>query len=138
MTVTNVVVLSIHNFLRWAVLALFLVVLFRSFTGWRGKRGWEAQDRMLALVLTISIDIQLVLGLVLYLIKGFAALETFIVMEHIPPMLLAVVLSHVGSAKAKKAERDSEKFRQTALWFSIAFLLILVAIPWMRPLMRLF
>ncbi len=141
MTLTNIVLLSIHNFLRWVVLALFLVVLFRAYTGWRGKRSWEVVDRMLMIVLTSAIDIQLLLGLVLYLIKGNAALDKAIVMEHIPPMLLAVVVSHIGSAKTKKAEQNGEKFRQAAIWFSVALLLILVAIPWarsMNPFIRLF
>lgn len=137
MSLTNVVILSIHNFLRWVVLALFVVVLFRAYTGWRRKSVWEPVDRMLTLVLTSAIDIQLLLGVILYLFKGLAALDRSILMEHIPPMLVAVILAHVGSAKAKKAGDDTEKFRQVALWFSVALLLILVAIPWARPLMRL-
>ncbi len=135
---TFVILLSIHNFVRWIILLVMLATLLRVYSGWLGKRAWQPMDRMLALVFSVGIDVQLLLGLVLILVKGFAAVESVIWMEHVPAMLLAVVFAHVGNAQAKKAETDVEKFRKAAIWFSLTMLLVLLAIPWTRPMFRLF
>ncbi|MDD2950909.1 MAG: hypothetical protein PHU29_08990, partial [Sulfuricurvum sp.] len=45
-------------------------------------------------------------------------------------MLIAILLITVGSALAKRKTSDREKFKTIAIWFTIALLLILAAIPW--------
>ena len=61
---------------------------------------------------------------------------------HISMMLFAVVLITVGSAKAKRQIKDAEKFGTMLTWFSLALLVIFIAIPWpfspltSRPLAR--
>ncbi len=54
----------------------------------------------------------------------------FFVAEHWLLMIVALVLAHVGSSRAKKAADDKGKFKQTAIFFTIAMVLILLAIPW--------
>ncbi len=95
-----------------------------------------------------AIDVQLVLGLLLYLwlspitqnaFADFGAAmgnaETrFFALEHILYMLLVVVFAHIGTARSKKATADVDKYRQAAIWFSLAFLFVLLGMPWGRPL----
>ena len=56
-------------------------------------------------------------------------------------LLVGVVLAHVGRALSRKAT-GLGKFRQAAIWFSLAVLVILVSVPWpfsiiSRPWLRL-
>jgi hypothetical protein len=60
-----------------------------------------------------------------------------ILVEHIPLMLLAVVFVHIGTLGARRAGDDRGRFRRSALWFTLTALVLLVAIPWWRPLLRL-
>ena len=51
-------------------------------------------------------------------------------MIHSSLMLTAIVLITIGSAKAKRKPTDQEKFKTMLVWFSIALLIIFIAIPW--------
>jgi hypothetical protein len=56
--------------------------------------------------------------------------QTFFRFVHISLMLTSVVLITIGSAKAKRIETSRLKYKTMLIWFSIALLIILVAIPW--------
>jgi len=68
----------------------------------------------------------------------------FFGIEHSSTMLIAILLITIGSALAKRKPTDREKFKIIAIWFSIALLLILAAIPWefsplvSRPYLRVY
>jgi uncharacterized membrane protein YozB (DUF420 family) len=142
-------VLAIHNILRWVVLILGILVVVRAWMGWLGKRDWTERDRKLGMYYAMGIDIQLLLGLILYfflspITKGVlsdfgSAMSTggdmrFFGVEHIAMMIVAMIFAHLGSARAKKAQEAVSKNKQAAIWFSLSMLTILVAIPWWRPL----
>ncbi len=87
--------------------------------------------------------IQLILGVWLYLISPITTFFIhhfadavhireirFFGIEHSSTMLIAVLLITVGSALAKRKKSDRDKFKTIAIWFTIALLLILAAIPW--------
>lgn len=61
----------------------------------------------------------------------------FFAIEHVFMMLLALVFVHLGSALAKKADESVGKYRTAAIWFTLTLFLLLVAIPWFCPLIRL-
>jgi hypothetical protein len=60
----------------------------------------------------------------------------FFPLEHIPFMLAAVVLAHVGSSLARKAKDAAGQHRRAALGYGLSLLVIVLAIPWWRPLLR--
>lgn len=128
------IVLSIHNIVRWVVLLAIVFALYRAYTGWLGKKIWDSTDRMAGVIFTISIDVQMLLGIVLMFLRGFSVIQPRFYMEHIGMMFLAVILGHVGSAVSKKAEADVDKHRKAAIWFTVTVLVILASIPWTRPL----
>ena len=66
-----------------------------------------------------------------------APFRTFL-MEHMPIMFVALILAHVGSALSRKGADDTARHRRAAIWFSVTALLIVLAIPWSRPLIRFF
>ena len=65
----------------------------------------------------------------------------FFAVEHSLVMVVGLVLVHVGRTLSKKGADDRQKHLRAAIWFIIALVLILVAIPWPfmsagRPLFR--
>jgi len=140
-------VLGTHNVVRWAVVITGLLAVIRALYGWIGKKSWTQQDRLIGVIFTSSVDIQLLLGLLLYFVfspitkgalRDFGAAMSikdmrFFAIEHVFYMLLALIFAHLGSALPKKVDEDGAKFKRAALWFSLALLLILAGIPWARP-----
>ncbi len=68
----------------------------------------------------------------------------FFTVEHALMMIIAWLLVHIGRSSVKRADTDAAKHRRMLLYFGIALLLILAAIPWpfrteiARPLFRWF
>lgn len=143
------IVLAIHNILRWVVVILAIVALFRAYVGWIGEREYTETDRKFGFFFTVSLDIQLLLGLILYLFlspitraafQDFSTAMTisdirFFAIEHILMMILAVILVHVGTVVSKRASSDVSKHRREAILYSLATLVVILAIPWWRPLL---
>ncbi len=143
--------LILHNLVRWAVLIVAIVATVRAFIGWFGHREWTETDRKWGTFFTIAMDIQLLLGLLLYFVlspitrqvfSNFGAAMSspdvrFFGLEHAFYMIVAVVLAHVGSVLSRRAPDSLRKFRMAAIFFGLATLIILIAIPWFRPLIRL-
>lgn len=144
-------ILATHNIIRWVVVIAGILAVGRALVGWLGKKEWIKQDRMLGIIFTSSVDIQLLLGLLLYFVysswgvkailnqgMSFVMGESeyrFFAIEHVFYMVLALVFAHLGSALPKKVDNDPAKFKRAALWFSFALLLILAGIPWGRSLL---
>ena len=136
------IVLILHNLLRWAVVILGLWTLINALTGYFGKRSYSANDNRSNLFFMISCDIQLLIGLVLYVNNGwFNRLKDmgnnmkdpylrFFTMEHLTLMLVAWVLVHIGRATVKKADTDAAKHKKMLIFFGLAIILIIAAIPW--------
>ena len=136
------IVLVLHNLLRWAVLLFGLWTLLNALTGVFGKRNYTANDNRSNLFFMISCDIQLLLGLILYFSNSwFDRLKDlgnnmkdpynrFFTMEHMSMMIIAWILVHVGRASVKRATTDAAKHKRMLIFFGIAILLILAAIPW--------
>jgi hypothetical protein len=146
------IVLAIHNIVRWVVVIVGIIAVVRGLIGWLGKREWSSTDRTLGMVFTSAIDIQLLLGLFLYVFLSpitksmFQNLSQamsnpgmrFFGLEHAFFMILAVVLAHVGSALSKRASETTAKHRAAAIWFGLALIVVLLGMPWMRPLLPAF
>jgi hypothetical protein len=137
-------VLTLHSILRWVVLIVGVVAVARAVVGWRGNNPWTSSDDRLGLVYTTSMDLQLLLGLLLYFILSpittgafrdfggaMASSGTrFYAVEHLVVMIIAVILAHVGRSRARKAEDPTTKHRRTAIFFGLSLLAVLLAIPW--------
>jgi hypothetical protein len=145
------ITLALHNFTRWIVLALGAWALYRAYSGWFGKREWTPTDRKAGMFFSIAMDVQLLIGLVLYAVlspvtqaafANFGAAMRdqelrFFAVEHLATMIVALVLVHIGSVVSRKAPTAVAQHRRAAIWFTLAMLAVLFAIPWWRPLLRL-
>lgn len=147
--------LWLHSLLRWAVLLAGLVAWFRAIGGHTAKRPWTPKDELWGLLLTISVDIQFVVGLVLYVflspitkmgVRNLAAAmqigtARFFTVEHLFGMIVAIALVHVGRVKIRKAADPARKHRLAMIFFGIAIVIMIISIPWpglpvSRPLLR--
>lgn len=136
--------LPLHSIVRWLVVITALLAIGRALSGLLGKRPWTGFDRTVGQWFTITMDSQVLIGLILYFFLSpitTAALQNFggamsnpsvryFAVEHIVLMMIAVALVHVGSARVKKAGSDLAKHRNAAIWYGLATLLTLAAIPW--------
>jgi hypothetical protein len=143
--------LIFHNILRWAVLIGGVLAIGHAFWGWFGKKEWTPTGSQFGLLFTISMDLQLLLGLLLYFVfspittKAFSDFGgamgdgnvRFYLVEHIFGMVLAVALVHIGRSRAKKMSADLQKHKTAAIFFTIALVVVLASIPWARPLLRI-
>lgn len=145
--------LIVHSLLRWGVLGVLCYTLYRSWQRYRLLQPFTKIDNALRHWTATIAHLQLLLGIILYtqspVVQYFNTGEgdksgepLFFGVLHIALMLSAIVLITIGSAKAKRQETDSRKFRTMYTWFGLALLLILTAIPWPfsplahRPLIR--
>lgn len=138
--------LHLHDTLRWVLLLSLVTTLVKYVMGWLGNQRWKKTDNLMGIVFTSLMDVQLLIGLALYAFLSpitqaaftnfGAAMKNadlrFYAVEHIAMMVIAVVLVHIGRAKSKKATSDVAKFRVATIFYSLALVVILAAIPWGR------
>lgn len=124
-----------HSLLRWLVLISLVYAIVRAAKGYFSKGTYTASDDMIRRVTTGIAHVQLIVGMVFYykspLVSYFWVHRQMVFYGLVHPLLMiaAVVLMTVGAARVKRVE-DQKKFRTLLLFFSIALLLIFVAIPW--------
>lgn len=138
---------GLHNLTRWLVVLAGIIALVTMFSGLSGRK-FGPGDRRAGLIYTMVLDIQLVIGLVLYFVSPLiqaglqnmgaamsdSALRFFLV-EHALMMVLAVVAAHIGSSMGKKASLpDRQRFLRAGIFYLISFVLIAAATPWGRSL----
>jgi hypothetical protein len=135
-----------------------IVLLWRVYRGWLGKREWLKADERAGLIFTIVMDTQTLFGLILYFFFSDASkvalsnlgvaltdpVLRFFGLIHLVTMFAAVTLAHVGQARVRKAPDAPAKFKRAALFFTASVVVVLLAIPWEfipaigRPMFRLF
>jgi hypothetical protein len=128
-----------HSGLRWVVLILALLAIIKALMGMQKKSAFTNADNKISLVLISFMDIQLIIGLVLYIFgpMGLKNIQNmgnpysrFFVMEHLVGMLIAIVIFHVGRSKSKKAIDDASKHKKAFIYYLIGLIIILASIPW--------
>lgn len=131
--------------MRWVVLALIVVTIVKAWSAKRNASGFSAGQAKLGLFSMISLHIQLLLGLALYFMKGWASMlgtpgvmsstvMRFFAVEHLVGMLIAIVFGTLGHSLVKRASTDELKNRRQFRYFLIALVIIIASIPWpIRP-----
>lgn len=136
-----------HSGLRWVVLALLIASIVKAFSKRSGGSVYPGKDALFLYTL-ISVHIQLILGLVLYLFLspyvrfegGMSAImgdavTRFYTVEHVFGMLLAIILVTIGHAKAKRQAELNKGWKTVGIYYLLGLILILISIPWpFRPL----
>jgi hypothetical protein len=144
-------VLFLHSWIRW----IALVAGFGATLSVLTKRD-RSPSGAWGLALMASLDLQLLLGLLLYFVvspnmqairENFAESMRapglrFWAVEHGTTMLLAVVVVHIARALARNAKTPDSQRMRLLIGFAIATIAMLAAMPWPgmiygRPLFRM-
>ena len=135
--------LHLHNFLRWVILILLLVSIYKAYTGWQGKKVFTPGDKKVWLFTMISAHITLLIGL--YQISfgrfGFTKLPEgtnvmkdkfyrFFLIEHPTGLILVIILITVAHGMSKKAVPDVVKYKKAFFYLLIALIVIIAVVPW--------
>ena len=131
----------LHSY--WAYLVLVVVVLatINAVVGLMSKREFSARDFRLALFALIVTHIQLLLGIVLFVVAndfgensiGEIMKDSALRMrnvEHPFTMLIVAMLITIGYSKHKKLRTSASKLRTIAVTYGLALLAMLAMIPW--------
>ena len=122
------IIFAAHSGWRWIALLAVLVAIGYGLWGWLGKQSWNQTGRKIAMFATIALDIQLLLGLVLYVLQKGWNMPTGVRFEHPTFMILALVAVHVMSAKIKRSSGNQTRYRLLALGTLAALVLIVLGI----------
>ena len=117
--------IGLHGGIRWIVVLVGVIAIIKFLVGWLGNMKFGSLDKGLGAAYTISLDINMLLGIIILIIGIFNDLPTEVWRirgEHLLVMLLAVVAAHMTS-RWKKAS-DKIRFRQTALFILLSMFLI--------------
>jgi hypothetical protein len=136
-------VLGIHSIVRWLILLFGLWAVLRAIMGVSGKSAYSAADTKAGLFFMIFLDIQFLLGIILFFISPLTQSATsdmgaamgnkglrFFTVEHTVLALAALALVHIGRSKIKKLTDNGKKHKTALIFFGIALVLILALIPW--------
>lgn len=135
-------IVKLHSFLRWALLLLMIVSIVKAAMSLSGKNPYSPSDRKRTLFTMIAAHLQLVIGVILYVSRGWSdqfsnmgvamknASLRFWTVEHISMMIIAIVFITIGNIRSKKMDTDAGKYKQILIWFGLALLIIIAAMPW--------
>ena len=120
-----------HSGWRYVVLLIVALAILKMLVGWLGKQSWSTLDQWLGVVTPVVIDIQWLLGIVLWImgppVVWFNNRGSVTFWEHAATMTLALIAAHVGWARAKRAEGNS-KFQPAAIGFIVAGLFVALGV----------
>lgn len=133
----------LHSQTRWLVLISLIYAIFRAFKGYFSDRKFTGTDHAVRHWTATIAHIQLIIGMIFYLKspviqyfwKNFnEARESFehlfFGLIHIILMINAIIIITIGSALAKRKLSDQEKFKTMGIWFTLALIIIFIAVPW--------
>ncbi len=149
--------LFLHSIFRWFVVCAIAYAVLRAARGYFLKKEFTNLDNGVRHWTATIAHLQLVIGIFLYIKSPiihyfFSSFKhaffdlnvSFFGVYHALSMFIAILVITIGSAKAKRKKTDLEKFQTMLWWFGIAFIVILIAIPWPfsifpnRPYLRFF
>jgi hypothetical protein len=138
-TTFYIVIRHLHSIVRWLLLTGLLGSVILAISGLSDKKGFGSTGRLFARLTVYFAHLQLLFGIVLFLISPRVIFSSdsmrspilrFFLVEHTSAMLLAIILITVGYIRMKKAADEVQSAR-TLLWFYIfALVIILILIPW--------
>jgi hypothetical protein len=131
---------SAHSGWAYLLLLVLAIATINAIIGYFGKKEFGNKDFSLALVGLIVTHIQLLIGLALYFTpenlgrwEGFEMSNSpirLLLIEHPLMMIIAVALLTIGYSKHKKKIVSNGKFKMLAIFYTLAFLVVLSRLPW--------
>lgn len=120
------ILVEAHSGIRWLVLLALLAVAVVGFI--RASSTDSPDDRWL-LWTSILFDVQVTIGIILYLANRGWEQEGVIPVIHPLAMLAAVAVFHIGLARGRR-EGGGRGWRTVAVMTMASLVIVLAAIPW--------
>ncbi len=133
----------LHSYWAYLVLLILTLAAFNALFKFLGKKEFNNNDLRISLFTVIVSHLQLLIGLVLYFVSplglesiknnGMGGLTSFarqVAVEHPFVGILGIILITIGFSKHKKKLTAAKKLKTIAIYYIIAWVLILSRIPW--------
>ena len=135
----------LHSLLRWIILILLVLSIWKAYSGWQGKKNLTEGDKKLWLFTMIATHTTLLIGLYLLFLGRFGIINTtlppgtsimkdkffrFFWIEHPFGMIVATILITLARGMVKKPVADATKYKKAFWFFLVALLFILATVPW--------
>jgi hypothetical protein len=131
----------LHSFLAYILLAAIIIPLVYVTIRFVKQGAFDEKVRKMALAGFIVSHLQLLIGIVLYVISPVGlsnlsaeamqgALSRLYAVEHPLTMIIAIVLISIGYIKAKKPGDDARRFKTIIIFYGLGLTLVLIRIPW--------
>ncbi len=122
-------VLTIHGLIRWLVAIAGIIAIIKFAYGWLSKADYTSIDKRIMSIFTISLDVNVLLGLIL--LFGLGGGFPMIRIEHATTMIIAAVVAHL-SAIWRKSPSSTVKFRNNLIVVFIALLFVFMGVMRLR------
>ena len=128
---------DLHSGFRYIVFILVLLAIVQSLLGWLSKKPYTNLNRKINLFALISAHTQLLIGIVLFFKSPYVQFNSgtmknevtrYFTVEHWVMMLIAIALITIGYSKSKKIKFVENQHKTIALFYIIAFLVIMGAL----------
>lgn len=130
----------LHSGFAYLVLAILVLVFGYVLVNFINKKSFTEKVRKSALVGLIAAHLQLLVGLVLYLISPVGisnfsgeamgdSMSRLYMLEHPLMMIIGIILITVGYSRAKKGD-NADRHKKILIYYGLGLLLILLRIPW--------
>lgn len=128
---------GLHSGFRYVVFLMVVLAIIQSLLGWLGKKPYTELNRKVNLFALISAHTQLLIGIILFFLSPNVQFNSdtmkndttrYFTVEHWVMMVIAIVLITIGHSKSKKAVLPENKHKTIAIFYIIAFLIIIGAI----------
>jgi hypothetical protein len=125
------ILIQLHSWLRWVVLAALLWSIVLAFVRHRSGAAWaDGVDRPYSLT-AVAVDAQVALGIVVWLATQAWAGDAFFGFIHPLATLAAVGVIHAGLGRARKSP-DGRQHLVVAVSYLVGLVLVVGGIPWFR------
>ncbi|MFO7548147.1 MAG: hypothetical protein R6X29_04650 [Acidimicrobiia bacterium] len=125
------ILVQIHSWLRWVVLVGLIGSIVLAFVRHGSSTAWtDGADRPYSLA-AVAVDIQIALGIVVWLGTQAWSGNAFFGFVHPVAMLAAVGVIHAGLGRARKATTGRPHL-VVAISYLAGLILVLAGIPWFR------
>ena len=114
---------TIHSLFRWVVLIVLVGAVVMALLRWRQKAEWSPATAKPFAMAMVAYDIQVLIGIILWIVGETPRAD------HPYIMLVALVVGHIGIARARKTEGERGYF-VAGMALAITLLLTLAGIPW--------
>lgn len=131
----------LHSGIAYIVLAVLAAIFIYALVHFIQKKPFTEGSRKISLVGLIAAHLQLLIGLVLYVISPMGisnfsgeamgdAMARLYMLEHPLTMIIGIILITVGYSKAKNGDDDAGRYKKILIYYGLGLFLILLRIPW--------